>query len=353
MVQGVYEMKSFVKLSKLKRGDQVAVISPSAGMPGLFPWVFDLGLERITDQFGLKVLEYATTREMGSSPEDRAKDIMAAFSDPENKAVLASIGGNDQIKVIKYLDPEVFKKNPKPFFGYSDNTHLHNFLWRLGIPSYYGAGVMNQFGMNVKMHDITVNSLEHALFDTGEYELEVAKQYNEIGLSWAEKENLEKERVLEKNEGLFWDGTSGAQGVLWGGCVESLIVQCSTGNYLPADEELDGAILFLETAEDIPEHWIIEYLLTGFGERGWLNRFSAVLIGRPKAWEFNKQNNAAEKAEYRKAQRATVLKVVREYNKVIPVVQNLDFGHTDPQVALPLGRNVRISTQDKKIFLEY
>jgi muramoyltetrapeptide carboxypeptidase LdcA involved in peptidoglycan recycling len=346
-------MKQFKKLSKLSKGDQVAVISPSAGLPGLFPWVQDLGLERMRDVFGLQPIEYPTTRVMGSSLEDRARDVMAAFADPKNKAVFASIGGSDQIKLIKHLDPAVFANNPKPFFGFSDNTHLHNFLWNLGIPSYYGGGVMSQFGMNTKMLDITVNSLNHALFDEGEYELEVADEYNDIGLNWSDKENLRKSRQMEANKGLFWDGSTDAEGILWGGCVESLIVQSATGKYLPKDDDLEGTILFLESAEDIPEHWIVGYLLTGFGERGWLNKFQAVLVGRPKAWDFDKQNTAEQKAAYSEEQRQTVLKVVRQYNQTIPVVQNLDFGHTDPQVALPNGGKVRIATNEKKIYLNY
>ncbi|MET1033459.1 MAG: S66 peptidase family protein [Candidatus Saccharimonadales bacterium] len=342
-----------ITLPKLTPGDQVAIISPSAGLPGLFPWVQDLGLERMRSVFGLTPKEYPTTRKMGSSLEDRARDVIAAFSDTANKAVFASIGGSDQIKLLKLLDPEVLRANPKPFFGFSDNTHLHNYLWRLGIPSYYGGGIMNQFAMQGQMHEITVNSIKHALFDTGEFELEVATEYNDIGLSWAEPENTDKARVMEPNPGLIWDADQDAEGILWGGCVESLIAQCATAKYLPKDEDMAGTILFLETAEDIPEHWIIEYLLTGFGERGWLDKFQAVLIGRPKAWEFDQQNTAEQKAEYRAKQQAAVLETVRAYNKHIPIVQNLDFGHTDPQVALPLGKKVRIDSLAKKIFLQY
>lgn len=346
-------MKRFVKLPKLSNGDQVGVISPSAGLPEIFPWVQDLGIGRLRDVFGLQPIEYPTTRIMGASLEDRARDVMAAFADKKNKAVFASIGGSDQIKLIKHLDPQVFLDNPKPFFGYSDNTHLHNFLWNLGIPSYYGGGVMNQLGMNIKMHDITVNSIRHALFDEGEFEVEVADEYNDEGLDWSDKENLTKSRKMEANDGLIWDGNTDAKGVLWGGCVESLIVQSSTSKYLPKDEDIDGAILFLETAEDIPEHWIIEYLLTGFGERGWFDKFQAVLVGRPKTWEFDKQYDAKTKANYRKEQRETVLKVVREYNQNIPVIQNVDFGHTDPQLILPNGNSARVDCTNKKLYFTY
>ena len=331
----------------------MAIISPSAGLPEVFPWVQDLGLKRLREQFGLVAKEYPTTRKMRSSPQDRARDITDAFSDKENKAVFASIGGTDQIKVIKYLDPQVFIDNPKPFFGYSDNTHLHNFLWNLGIPSYYGGCIMTQFAMNVRMFDMTVSSLRNALFETGFYDLEVADQYNDIGIDWSDRENLNKSRQLEKNDGLYWDGEESAEGILWGGCVESLIAQVSANIYMPNDTDMDGVILAIETAEDIPEHWITEYLLTGLGERGWLNRLKAILVGRPKAWEFDKQNTAEEKIAYREKQRTTVLEVIRQYNEKIPVIQNIDFGHTDPQVILPFGQTAVIDSQARKISLKY
>jgi muramoyltetrapeptide carboxypeptidase LdcA involved in peptidoglycan recycling len=346
-------MKTFIELPKLSRGDRVAILSPSAGLPGMFPWVFEHGLDRLQDIFGLIPIEYPTTREMNASLEDRARDVMDAFTDPTIKAVFTSIGGFDQIKLIKYLKDEVFLNNPKPFFGFSDNTHIHNYLWSLGIPSYYGGAIMTQFAMQGTMTDITINSLNKALFEKGEFELEVSVQYNDEGLSWGDKANLMAERKWEPNTGLVWDGNTNTEGILWGGCVESLIVQSSTAKYMPSDEDMENKILVIETAEDIPEQWIIEYLLTGFGERGWLNKFQAVLVGRPKAWEFDKQNNAEEKELYRKAQQETILRVVREYNKNIPVVQNIDFGHTDPQVVLPLGNKARIDIRSKKIFLTY
>jgi muramoyltetrapeptide carboxypeptidase LdcA involved in peptidoglycan recycling len=346
-------MKQFIPLQKLKKGDQVAVISPSAGLPGLFPWIQDFGLERIRSEFGLVPKEYPTTREMGSSLEDRARDLMAAFTDPNNKAVITTIGGHDQIKLIKHLDPEVFLKNPKPFFGYSDNTHVTNFLWNLGIPSYYGSAVLVQFAMNGQMHEFTKDYLTKALFESGEFELTASPEFNDIGINWEEKDRLSESRIMEHNEGFVWDGSRDAKGILWGGCVESMIVQMSTGAFLPSAEDLEGAVLYLETAEDIPEQWIIEYLLIGMGERGWLKNFRGILIGRPKVWEFNKQNSAQQKNAYKQEQRDVVLKTVREYNTDIPVIQNLDFGHTDPQVPLPSGKNCRIDSKNQKIYLEF
>lgn len=346
-------MKNFGELAKLKPGDQVGIISPSAGLPGLFPWVQDLGLKRMRDIFGLNPVEYPTTRQMNAPLKDRACDIMAAFAEPNNKAVFASIGGIDQIKLIKYLDPKIFIENPKPFFGYSDNTHLHNFLWNLGIKSYYGGNIMTDFAFPQKIPDITKKYLHYALFGAGEVEVDVSKEYSDIGLNWADEKNLTRPRAFETDDGLYWDGQQNVVGILWGGCAESLIVQCSTNKYLPSSQDLAGTILYIETAEDIPEAWIVEYLLIGFGERGWFDKFQAVLVGRPKAWEFDKPNSAKQRASYKKEQREIILKTIREYNKNIPIIQNLDFGHTAPQIVLPSGGNVRIDSKSQQIYLTY
>lgn len=343
----------YTVLPKLQMGDEVAVVSPSAGLPGLFPWVQDLGLQRLKDVFGLMPKEYPTTRQMGSSLEDRARDLMKAFKNPANKAVIASIGGEDQIKLLKHLDPAVFKTSPKPFFGFSDNTHLINFLWNLGIPAYYGGAIMTQYAMQGGMHQPTIEFIKHALFDKGEFEIHASEVYNDIGLDWRDESNLQKTRQTEPNDSWYWDGEQDAEGILWGGCVESLVVQLAAGRYLPKDQDLDGTVLYMETAEDIPEHWIIEYVLTGMGERGWLDKFAAILVGRPKAWEFNKQNTAEQKAAYKKEQRETVVNTVRHYNRTIPIVQNLDFGHTDPQIVVPSGNKARIQGSQRRIFFSY
>ena len=346
-------MKKFLKLEKLKPGDQVAILSPSSGLPQVFPHPFELGLKRLREVFDLVPKEYTTTRIMNAPLKDRAKDIMDAFADSANKAIFTSIGGSDQLQLIKYLDPQVFLDNPKPFIGYSDNTHLHNFLWNLWIPSYYGCAVMTNLGMNVEMFPMTVNSIKQALFAGGEYEVTASKEYNDIGLSWSDPANLKIPRTMEPNDGLYWDGEGVVEGTLWGGCVESLIFQSTAGKYLPKDNDLEGVVLYLETAEDIPESWVPSYLIRGFGERGWLDKFKAVIVGRAKAWEFDKPNDAKQKAEYRKEQRDSIVAAIRHYNKSIPIVQNLDFGHTDPQILLPSGGRIKIDADSKIIKLVY
>lgn len=350
-------MRSFGSTTPVARGDRVSVISPSAGLPGAYPWVQDLGLRRLRT-FDLEPVEYPTTRTMGASLADRARDVMAAFADPMTTAVLTSIGGDDQVHLLRHLDPQVFVDHPKPFFGYSDSTHLHCFLWNLGIPSYYGVAVMTQLAMPEGMFDVTVASLERALFSPGEVELGASPVYTDASvdpsgtvLDWADPSSSDRPRLVEPAEPPVWDHPADAVGLLWGGCVESLVAQATTGIGLPAD--VDGAVLMIESAESLPEPWLLDALLTGYGERGWFDRFTAVLVGRPTAWAFDRPNDGPTKAAYRQAQREAVVAAVRRYHPTIPVVQGLDFGHTDPQVVMPLGRQVRLDGAARRIWLSY
>lgn len=77
------------------------------------------------------------------------------------------------------------------------------------------------------------------------------------------------------------------------------------------------------------------------------------MVGRPKAWEFDKQNSLEQKEEYRKQQRQTIFEVVRKYNQSVPVIQNLNFGHTDPQVPMPYGMPVKVDGRKKKIIVTF
>lgn len=342
-----------LKLNKLQKDDKVAILSPSFAAPGKWPHVYELGLKRLKETFGLKPVDFPTTKKVGASKEERAKDLIAAFENKEVKAVISSLGGDDQITYIKNLSSEPFVNNPKPFFGYSDNTHFENFLWLNGIPSYYGGSLFEQFAEQGKMNDYTLKYLKLALFEEGEVELEASKEYNDMGLDWNDPENLNKERTYEQNEGWSWDGNKNPEGLTWGGCVESIDEFLRHGVAIPTLENFENIILMTETSEEIPTAKYVYRVYRALGERGILERVKAILVGRPKAWEFDKQNSKEQKEEYRKQQRETILEVVRKYNQTVPVVQNMDFGHTDPQIPLPYGMPTRLDSVTKKIFVDF
>ncbi|QQS23317.1 LD-carboxypeptidase [bacterium] len=348
-------MKPFAKLSKLKAGDTVGIVSPSFAAPGMWPHMYELGLKRVREVFGLNPIDYPATAKLGASSQERTADLVAAFTDPQVKAVIASLGGDDQVTYVKNISPEPFVQNPKPYFGYSDNTHFMNFLWLNGIPSYYGGSIFTQYAMQNKMDEFTVKYLKLALFEESqEVELTFSPVFNDVGLQWNDPETINMTREYEPNEGWYWDGAAGeAKGITWGGCLESIDEILRHGVATPALEDFDNIILFLETSEEMPDARYVRRVLRALGERGVLARVQGVLVGRPKAWHFGREKTPEEKQVHRAEQRETFVKVIRDYNKTVPIVQNMDFGHTDPQICLPYGGEARIDCTNKKVFVKF
>lgn len=337
-------------LVKLKKGDKVAILSPSSAAPGKWPHIYELGLVRLREEFGLEPVSFPTTAKIGATTEERANDLIAAFEDPSIKGIISSIGGDDQVTYIYRLLSEPFLANPKPFFGFSDNSHLANFLWLNGIPSFYGGALFTQFAMQGSMDDFTIEFLKHALFDEGEFELKASETYNDQGLSWDDQSLLQTKRQYWPNQGMVWNASKNSEGVLWGGCVESIDEMLRHGVSIPSLEQFETIVLMLETSEEIPASDYVFRVIRALGERGILERVQGVLVGRAKAWEFDKPKSLEEKETYCKEQQETILEVVRSYNQTIPVVQNMNFGHTDPQISMPYGGRVKIDAENKRVF---
>ncbi len=203
------------------------------------------------------------------------------------------------------------------------------------------------------MDDYTVQYLKQAFFETGELEIRASETFNDIGLDWDDESNLLQRRVHEKNEGWYWDGTINAQGITWGGCLESIDKMFRHEIAIPSLDEFKNIVLITETSEEIPSSDYVLRMYKELGERGILERVQAVLVGRPKAWEFNNRQEPQARIEYRRKQREVILNTVCMYNKTIPIIQNMDFGHTDPQIPLPYGASCRIDGTNRKIFIEF
>ena len=332
-------------------GDKVAIVSPSGGLPEIFPAPYELGLERLRS-FGLEPVEYPTTRKLGTTPAERAADLHAAWSDPSIRAVIASIGGDDQLTVLKHLDPEVFRADPKPFFGYSDNTNLLNFLYSLGLPAYHGGSVMVQFGRGGAMHPDTERSLRAALFTPGDFDLTPATGWTDHDRDWADPTTLETEPPLFPGTGWTWYGDQPVSGRLWGGCVEILDWQLAAGRWMLPVSEYDG-ILFLETSEEMPTGTQVYRILHNLGERGLLERFDAVLWARPKSWSLDHHTTPEQSTSYAESQYAAVRRALSEYNPTALLVTGLDIGHTDPQQILPYGGQARLDPATSRITVTY
>jgi muramoyltetrapeptide carboxypeptidase LdcA involved in peptidoglycan recycling len=340
---------------KPKPGDRVAIVSPSGGLPEVLPLPFELGLRRLREDFGLIPVEFPTTRVLRSSPKERAADLHAAFADPDIKAVICSIGGESQITVLPHLDADVFRANPKPFFGYSDATNLLTYLHALGITAYHGGAVMTQFGRAGAMHPLTVDSLRAALFGSGPFDLVENKEFGDIDVPWDDAAAFERgEYQMAESAGWSWlRADRVVEGASWGGNLEILSWLAMADRNIGDPDRYAGGVLFLETSEELPSHVEVYRILRNLGERGLLRQFDAALIGRPKAWALDKRLSPEESARHRADQRAAVERAFNEYNPDAMLVFDLEIGHTEPQVVLPSGGVIRVDGSARRITVTY
>jgi muramoyltetrapeptide carboxypeptidase LdcA involved in peptidoglycan recycling len=335
-------MPEFTVPPPLERGDPVAIVAPAAGAAERYPHVYELGLERLRDVFDLEPVEYPTaTRSdeyLASHPEERAEDVMDAFRDPEIRGVITTIGGSDQLRILRHLDPAVLQDNPTRFYGISDNANLTSYLWNQGIVSYYGGTVLTTLAMQGSMCEYSAEHLERAFFEDAIGEIEPADEFTDDDLDWGDPDTLDQRREFEDNPGWRWAGGEGrVEGRVWGGCLEVLEPFLAADRYAPDVADLEGAILLLETSEEVPAAEDARMALLAMGERGILEAVDGVIVGRAKARSLQVSRDPDERRAYRRRQRETIETVVDEYNSGAPIVFDVDVGHTAPEVPVPIG----------------
>lgn len=337
---------SFVRPPAASPGDDVAVIAPASGLAALFPDVLDLAVERLEDHFDVNPVVYPTAEKdpeyLFDHPEERARDVHEAFQDPDISAVFATIGGADQIRILKHLDPEILRANPTRFFGTSDNSCLASYLWGCGIVSYYGGTLLSDVATPGSLPEYTERYLRRALFDESLGTLDPAQKWTDDPIDWADEDYETTEPTFEENPGRHWftQQERVVEGHLWGGCLTVLHALLAGDRAVPAPTAIDGDVLAIETSEELPSADEVGLMVTCLGECGLLERFDAVLVGRPQTRSHEQDPGPEGRETYREHQRATIHDIVRNYNPDATMVTGLDFGHTSPTAPVPIGDRV-------------
>ncbi|MCY1081671.1 S66 family peptidase [Archangium lansingense] len=337
------------KPARLQPGDTVAILSPSAGLPSLFPHTFDAGLAVLRERLGLRIREYPTTRAspeaLARDPQARARDLHQAFRDEEVKAVIASIGGDDSVRLLPHLDAEVFARNPKVLMGYSDTTTLLTYVNRLGVVTFHGPSVMAGFA---QASSLPASFLEHAramLFEPrAELEYRPYGSWSDGYPDWRDSANATRIHAPQPDsEGFrFIQGRGVARGELFGGCIEVLEFMKGT-RFWPEPEFWSGKLLFLETSEEKPSPEQVRRWLRNYGLQGVFERISGLLFGRPRS--YSREEKAA-------LEQVLLDVVAGEFGRgELPLVTNLDFGHTDPQRIVPLGVRAEVDCEARRLRL--
>lgn len=329
-------LKGLIKPPALKAGDKIVAVTPSFGCPALFPKRFEAGCKQMEDAFGISVVPSRHALKdpdwIAKNPKARAEDIIEALEDKTVHGIVCSIGGEDSVRINRFIDPQVIRSNPKVFLGYSDITTTHFHFLNAGVVSFYGPTIMAGFGENGGLFPYMEDSVRRTLFQKEPVGLikPNAESWTTEFLDWANPDNQTIARKLNPaTRPVTLQGEGKAKGQLIGGCVEVMEMMRGTDQW-PDLSWFDGAILFLETAEKEFLPMYFARAIRSYGIMGILERLSAIILGRPGG------NLSVEEFEgYNKA----LLSIVRDEFGLtsLPLVANMDFGHTDPIFTIPYG----------------
>ena len=338
--------------STLRPGDRVAVLSPSWAAPAAYPAVHEQAMRRLREVVGVEPVEYPTTRRQGTATE-RAADLNAAFADESIRAILATIGGDDQMTVLRHLDPALPLRDPKPFVGYSDNTNLLNWLWFHGVAGVHGGSTQVHLGPGPRVALEHLLSLRAALFG-GDVELRPVARTRDVGIAWDDPRALTDQPTTDPADPWTWAGPdSRVVGPIWGGNLEVLQWTMAANRWVLPTPAYSGCILLAETSEDRPSPIEVYRMLRNLGERGLLEMFSALIWGRPQVGAHGDHPSPAHAGALRAEYRASVLRAVGEYNPRLVVVMDVDVGHPLPQWVLPYGGIVTIDGRAQTVVAHF
>ena len=334
-----------IKPKKLKKADTIAIVALSWGGHEYFPHIVEQGIKRLEHEFGFKIKKgntlNLTNKELYENPKKRADDLHEQFLDKNVKAVIAIIGGNESIRVLPYLDMNLIKNNFKFFMGYSDIATFNTYFNINGLVTFNGPTIMAGFAESKQLEEDFIEHINNFLFENWtEFKYEKFKRYTNKYLDWSDITNLEKENTnyIQNNDNWhFISGNKTVEGELFGGCIEVLEFMKATP-FWPKEDFWNNKILFFETSEEKPKVTDVENWLRNYGMQGVLNRINGIVFGRARDYP----------EEEKKELENSILKILKEFKiENLNVITNVDFGHTEPQIILPLGIKAQINPKEK------
>lgn len=239
--------------------------------------------------------------------ERRAENFMAMWTDPRVSAIIGGTGGYGAVRMLPYLEPELFRMHPKSFVGYSDVTALH--LWlnrRSGLRTFHGPTVDD---LVPGRRDPTLASLLASLTDP--------RPVTRLGRGTT--------RAIQPGR---------AVGRLVGGNLS--LVQQSIGT--PYEVQVDDAILFLEETKDPMS--VVDERLLHLRASGLLPRVRGVVFGHLSL-------DRSEEDEFEDF----VLDLVSDLD--VPVLMDFPAGHEIPNLTLPLGTQVELVVEEETGYIQY
>lgn len=319
---------------KLKVGDGVRIIAPARSLAS--PWINeelkDIAIKRfealgLTVSFSKHVNEFNTF--YSSSIQNRVFDLEEAFTDNSIQLIITVTGGFNSNQLLRYINYNLIKDHPKILCGFSDITALSNAIYAKTELVTYSGPCFFSFGEKLGF-DYTFEYFKKCLFE--EHAFEVMPSSNWSDDLWAgEQEN----RNFIKNEG-FWIINEGeAEGTIIGGNQCTLNLLQGT-EYMP---NIKDSILFLED-DDEAHIDTVDRDLQSIIHQPDFNKVKAIVFGRFQPATKMTRDLLTQ-----------IIKTKKELSN-IPVIANVDFGHTTPLITFPIGGTAKLFACNNNVKLE-
>lgn len=308
---------------KLQPGDEVRVVAPARSASDIDERVLDRAKAAL-ESLGLKVAfsKNAFSRNQRGCPTDdeKVEDLHAAFMDENVKCVLAAIGGFNSNQMLGKIDWQIIKDNPKLFGGFSDITVLnHAILAKTGLVT-YAMPNFYCFGLPPEA-DYSLEYFRRCLFAGQPAEFVVQQSETFYDFPWNYDETSPRQALKNNGPRVVQGGS--AEGVMIGGNLCSLNLLNGT-EYFPKIED--------DSYDSIPE--TLERHVQALMQQSFFRQVKAILVGR-----FQGESRATDDM-------ISDIILSKNIDSKIPVVVNLDFGHTDPKFTYPVGGKCRIVAGD-------
>ncbi len=298
---------------KLSEGDTVGLVAPSSS----------ISTERIAQciaavqnlGYRVKVSDNLDANYHGVSAGDaltRAKCFNEMFADRDVDAVWCVRGGDGSSRIMEYLDYDLIRENPKVFIGYSDITNIHIALTqRCGIVTFHGPMVSSNV---IDYFDEEAKASFYAAINSDSFFQFFNPKGKEINVIKAGK----------------------AEGAMIGGNLSLLSASIGT----PYEIDTENKVLFIEEVEEPTtkiEKWM--YHLRNSGK-----------LGVAKGIVLGQFTNMSANGEPDYDAVACITDICSDLE--IPIISNVQSGHDNPMMTLPMGARCTIDTADKTLIFE-
>jgi muramoyltetrapeptide carboxypeptidase len=323
-----------VRPRRLARGGLVQVVAPASGIGPLTKEAVDAGIRNL-QSLGLRVELNPQVRldlnGVAGTAEERARAIADAFTDPQVDAVMCLWGGWNSNDLLGRLDLKAVRESPKPFIGFSDVTVLNNVL--LG-----SAGLVNFQGpaFITFTHPFLLPweaDMFRSVVMEGGAPLVVRPSPTYVDDPYYYL-HTDRKVVERPNPGWGIVREGKAKGTLMGGHLESLLSLAGTVHW----PSFKGSLLFLEVDEAGGPSLRVLRALRHLEQLGAFDEAAGVLLGR-----------TPEAAGISPGLGELVSSVLG--GRDVPVVDHMDFGHTNPIMTIPVGVEAEIDTAESALTL--